>query len=69
MFEKFVHPVTGSFIWGIIMLLSLRAVYSCTRKKDYPHLAAFLVIALFSCYMFAQSMGFIPHGFEENLFN
>ena len=41
MFEKFFHEVTGPYIWGLILLLSLRAIFSSVRKKDYPHAAAF----------------------------
>ena len=42
MFEKFFHEVTGPYIWGLILLLSLRAIYSSARKKDIPHAAAFM---------------------------
>ena len=42
MFEKFFHEVTGPYIWGLILLLSLRAIFSSVRKKDYPHAAAFI---------------------------
>lgn len=33
MFEKFFHEVTGPYIWGLILLLSLRAIFSSVRKK------------------------------------
>ena len=46
MFEKFFHEVTGPYIWGLILLLSLRAIFSSVRKKDYPHAAAFIVVAI-----------------------
>ena len=48
MFEKFFHEVTGPYIWGLILLLSLRAIFSSVRKKDYPHAAAFIVVAIAS---------------------
>lgn len=33
MFEKFFHEVTGPYIWGLILLLSLRAIFSSVRKR------------------------------------
>ena len=67
-FADYVHPVTGKFIWGLIMLLALRGVYTNVVKKEVGHAAAFLAFLLFSAYMFASAMGWVPAGFEEALF-
>ena len=56
MFEKFFHEVTGPYIWGLILLLSLRAIFSSVRKKDYPHAAAFIVVAIAAAFMTASAL-------------
>ena len=65
MFEKFFHEVTGPYIWGLILLLSLRAIYSSLRKKDYPHAAAFVVVAVVALFMAAASLDMLPSAVAE----
>jgi hypothetical protein len=65
MFEKFFHEVTGPYIWGLILLLSLRAIYTSARKKDYPHAAAFIVVAIVAMFMAASSLGMLPPAIAE----
>lgn len=65
MFEKFFHEVTGPYIWGLILLLSLRAIYSSIRKRDYPHIAAFLVVAIVAAFMAASSLDILPQAIAE----
>ncbi len=65
MFEKFFHEVTGPYIWGLILLLSLRAIYSSIRKRDYPHIAAFLVVAIVAAFMAASSLNMLPPAIAE----
>ena len=65
MFEKFFHEVSGPYIWGLILLLSLRAVYSSLRKKDYPHAAAFVVVTIVALFMFAVAMDILPPAVAE----
>ena len=60
MFEKFFHEVTGPYIWGLILILSLRAIYSSLRKKDYPHAAAFVIVAIVAAFMTAASLDMLP---------
>lgn len=60
MFEKFFHEVTGPYIWGLILLLSLRAIYSSVRKKDLPHAAAFVIVAIVAAFMTAASLDMLP---------
>ena len=65
MFEKFFHEVTGPYIWGLILLLSLRAIYSSTRKRDYPHALAFVVVAIVAAFMTAASLDILPPAIAE----
>lgn len=67
-FGKMSHDTTGSIIWFIILLCSLRGVYANAVKKDYGFAAAFAVIFAFSLYMTAVSLGALPPGIEEELF-
>jgi len=65
MFEKFFHEVTGPYIWGLILLLSLRAIYSSARKKDIPHAAAFIIVAIVAAFMTAVSLDMLPPAIAE----
>lgn len=65
MFEKFFHEVTGPYIWGLILILSLRAIYSSLRKKDYPHAAAFVIVAIVAAFMTAASLDMLPPAIAE----
>ena len=65
MFEKFFHEVTGPYIWGLILLLSLRAIYSSICKRDYPHIAAFLVVAIVAAFVTASSLNMLPQAIAE----
>ena len=65
MFEKFFHEVTGPYIWGLILLLSLRAIFSSVRKKDYPHAAAFIVVAIAAAFMTASALDMLPPAIAE----
>lgn len=59
MFERFYHEINNPWMWILLLLVSLRAIYSSARKKDYPHLIAFALLALVSAMMIAASYGFI----------
>lgn len=65
MFEKFFHEVTGPYIWGLILILSLRAIYSSLRKQDYPHAAAFVIVAIVAAFMTAASLDMLPPAIAE----
>ena len=65
MFEKFFHEVTGPYIWGLILLLSLRAIFSSVRKKDYPHAAAFIVVAIAAAFWSASRVYMLPTALAE----
>lgn len=52
--------MTGNAIWVIILLASLRAVYQCTKTKDWVHFACFIVLLLFSIFMIAGNQGLLP---------
>jgi len=56
-FTDFVYCVEHPFVWGIILLIALRAVYTCSKEKDVAHLAAFAVIAVASAYMLGAGLG------------
>ncbi len=66
-FERFSHQVSP-LMWGIITIICLRGLYSCTRRKDYPHALAFLLVLLFSLYAAAAAFGLLPEGYNEFLF-
>lgn len=69
MFEKFSHQITTPYIWIFILLIALRAEYSCIRKKEYVHASAFLAVIIISLYFILSMYGLLPHGFEEELFS
>lgn len=60
MFEKFSHEITGPYLWLIILVLSLRAIYSSAKKKDYVHLLAFIFVAAVAAFMAALALGLLP---------
>ena len=68
MFEKFHHEVTNVYLWIIILLVGIRGVYSCAKKRDYVHLAAFAAVIVIAAYFTAAGFGWLPAGFEEELF-
>ena len=55
--SDFAHSVDNPYIWGVILLVSLRAVYKCAVTKDWPHLGAFLVVGIGSLFMIGASLG------------
>lgn len=55
--EDFAHSVDNPYIWGVILLISLRAIYKCAITKDYAHLGAFLVVGAGSLYMIGAGLG------------
>lgn len=59
MFEKFYHEINNPWMWVVLLLLSLRAIYTSIRKRDYPHLIAFALLAAFFVMMIASGYGFI----------
>ena len=59
MFEKFSHEVTSPYLWLFIMLLALRAEYSCLKRKDYVHAAAFLFVIIIAAYFSAVRYGLL----------
>ena len=65
MIEKFFNEVTGPYIWGLILLLSLRAIFSSERKKDSPHAAAFIVVAIAAAFMTASALDMLPPAIAE----
>lgn len=69
MFEKFYHEVSNVYLWVLIFLVAVRGIYSCTKKRDYVHLAAFVAVAVVSAYFSAAGFGWLPAGFEDSLFN
>lgn len=69
MFEKFSHQITTPYIWIFVFLIALRAVYSCVKKKEYVHAAAFLAVIVISLYFILSMYGILPSGFEEDLFS
>ncbi len=68
MFEEFFHEINQPVLWIILLLVSLRAVYSCIKKKDIPHAAAFFVVLCASAYFTALSFNIITHSFLDNIF-
>lgn len=60
MWEAFYHQTTGTFIWGLILLLSLRAEYTCIKKKDITHAAAFIPVIVVAAVMLASSLDMLP---------
>ena len=68
MFEEFFHEINQPVLWIILLLVSLRAVYSCIMKKDIPHAAAFFVVLCASAYFTALSFNIINHNFLDGIF-
>lgn len=66
-FKDFAHSVDNPYVWGVILLISLRAVYKCAMTKDWAHLGAFLVVGAGSIYMIGASFGVfeLPAVFKE----
>ncbi|MDY6030005.1 MAG: hypothetical protein SPI71_07090 [Acidaminococcaceae bacterium] len=65
MFEKFFHEVTSPLLWALILLLALRAEYSCCQKRDFVHAAAFLPIVIGAAFMLANGLGMLPSCLAE----
>lgn len=65
MFEKFFHEVTSPVVWGLILILALRAEYSCIRKNDIIHAAAFIPVIIGSIFMLASGLGILPPALEK----
>lgn len=59
--QDFSYTISNPYIWGVLMLLSLRAVFKCLmgEEKDYPHAGAFFVVLLGSLYMLAAALGIL----------
>lgn len=55
--EEFAHSVDNPYIWAVILLVSLRAVYKCAMTKDWAHLGAFLIVGAGSIYMIGACLG------------
>ena len=55
--RDFCYTVSNPWIWGIILLIAIRAMYKCAIEKDYAHTFAFLPIAVGSLYMLGVSYG------------
>ena len=62
---KIFHEVTGPYIWGLILLLSLRAYLLFRAQKDYPHAAAFIVVAIAAAFMTASALDMLPPAIAE----
>ena len=58
--EAFYHQTTGTFIWSLILLMALRAEYTCIKKKDIPHAAAFIPVLIVAALMLASSLDMLP---------
>lgn len=56
-FTDFVYCVEHPFVWAVLLLISLRAVYTCSKEKDIAHLTAFAVVAAASAYMLGAGLG------------
>ena len=42
-----------------------RAIFSSVRKKDYPHAAAFIVVAIAAAFMTASALDMLPPAIAE----
>lgn len=56
-FSDFVYCVENPFVWGVLLLIGLRAIFTCAKEKDYAHLAAFIVVAVGAGYMLGAGFG------------
>ncbi len=68
MFERFYHQVSNPYLWLLIVVVAIRGVYSCTRKKDYVHAVCFVFVLLVSGYFAAQNLGLVSSDFLDKLF-
>ena len=57
-FRDFVYCIDSPWAWGVVLLISLRAIYTCAKEKDFVHLAAFLAVAMGASYMLGAALGF-----------
>ena len=39
--NDFSYSITNPYVWGVLFLIALRAIYKCAITKDYAHLGAF----------------------------
>ena len=60
MWEAFYHQTTGTYIWGLILLLAIRAEYTCLKKKDITHAAAFIPVLVVATVMLLASLNMLP---------
>ena len=61
--HDFSYTIGSPIVWGVLLLLSIRAVYKCLfvdQEKDYAHAGAFIVVLLGSLYMLAAIYGIVP---------
>lgn len=56
-FKDFVYCIDSPWAWSILLLISLRAIFTCAKEKDYAHLAAFIVVCAASIYMIGAGLG------------
>lgn len=56
-FNDFVYCVESPIVWAIILLISLRAIYTCSKENDIAHLGAFIAVACGSAYMLGAGLG------------
>ncbi len=61
--------MTTIFIWSVVLICSIRGIYSNIVNRNFPYTVAFIVTALFATYMLADILGYLPPLFVEKLFN
>lgn len=64
--SDFSYSISNPYVWGVLLLIAIRAIYKCVIEKDYPHLSAFMVVACVSIYMIGASLGVyqLPEAFR-----
>lgn len=64
--SDFSYSITNPYVWGVLFLIALRAIYKCIMDKDYPHLFAFIVVAIGALYMLGAIFGVyqLPEAFK-----